>query len=154
MCDFKGSDIRNSRIRNSNLLNNNFNTCSFIDAEFFHSNIENSNFFEADFSGTEIIESNVKGNTVNNVIWRFTKFLNSNLSDLTFSGTIENCHFEHCSFYRVKFVNATILTTFFKYNDRFKKVHFENCKVDSLTYAFLKNNQADLTGVTLITEEE
>lgn len=150
LCDFSGSDIRNSKIQSSNLSNNQFNKCSFIDAELFKSNIEKCNFTEADFSGAEIVESNLESNTVNDVAWKFTKFLKSNISNLTFTGTFEDCHFEHCSFYGVKFENATILNTFFKYNERFKKVQFTNCKVDSITYAFLKNNQANLTGITII----
>jgi hypothetical protein len=35
----------------------------------------------------------------------------------------------------------------------FKKVKFTNCKVDTLTYAFLKNNQANLEGITLLNDE-
>jgi uncharacterized protein YjbI with pentapeptide repeats len=149
-CDFSGSDVRNSKIQSSNLLNNQFNKCSFIDAEFLKSNIEKCNFAESDFSGAEIIESNVENNDISGVIWKFTKFLKSNFSNIVFEGTFENCHFEHCGFYGVKFENATILNTFFKYNEKFKKVQFVNCKVDSITYAFLKNNQANLTGITLI----
>lgn len=150
LCDFSGSDIRNSKIQSSNLLNNQFTKCSFIDAELFKSNIEKCNFSESDFSGAEILESNLESNAVNNVVWKFTKFLKNNISNITFTGMFENCHFEHCAFYGVKFENATILNTFFKYNDRFKKVQFVNCKVDSITYAFLKNNQANLTGITII----
>lgn len=150
ICDFTESDIRDSKIRSSNLLNNRFNKCSFIDAELFKSNVEKCNFSGADFSGAEILESNLESNDVNDVIWKFTKFLKSNISKTTFTGSFEDCHFEHCSFYGVKFENATILNTFFKYNDRFKKVEFVNCKVDSITFAFLKNNQANLTGITLL----
>ncbi len=149
-CDFSGSNIRDSKIQSSNLLNNQFNTCSFIDAEFFKSNIEKCNFSEADFSGAEILESNLENNAVNDVVWKFTKFLKANISNISFTGTFEDCHFEHCSFYGVKFENATILNTFFKYNERFKKVQFVNCKVDSITYAFLKNNEANLTGIEVI----
>jgi transcriptional regulator with XRE-family HTH domain len=150
ICDFTGSDLRNSKVQASNLLNNSFNKCSFIDAEFSKSNIEKCNFSEADFSGTEILESNLENNAVNDVVWKFTKFLKSNLSDISFTGTFEDCHFERCGFYSVKFENATILNTFFKYNDKFKKVQFINCKVDSITYAFLKNNQANLSGITIL----
>lgn len=150
LCDFSGSDIRDSKIQSSNLLNNKFNKCSFIDAAFFKSNIEKCNFSSSDFSGAEILESNLEGNAVNDVVWKFTKFLKANISNITFTGTFEDCHFEHCSFYGVKFENAIILNTFFKYNEKFKKVQFENCKVDSITYAFLKNNQANLTGITII----
>ncbi|TCC89544.1 helix-turn-helix domain-containing protein [Pedobacter frigiditerrae] len=150
LCDFSFSDMRDSKIQSSNLSNNNFNKCSFIDAELFKNNIEKCNFSEADFSGTEITETNFERNDVNDVVWKFTKFLKSNISNVTLTGTFEDCHFEHCAFYGVKFENAIILNTFFKYNERFKKVQFVNCKVDSITYAFLKNNQANLTGISII----
>lgn len=150
LCDFSVSDLRDSKIQSSNLLKNQFNKCSFIDASFFKSNIEKCNFSEADFSGAEILESNLENNTLNDVIWKFTKLLKVNISNTVFTGSFEDCHFEHCSFYRVKFQRATILNTFFKYNDRFKKVEFINCKVDKITYAFLKNNQANLAGIDVI----
>lgn len=149
-CDFSASDIRDSRIQSSNLLNNQFSKCSFIDASIIKSNIEKCDFSEADFSGAEIQESNLEGIIVKDVIWKFTTFLRSNLSQLVFTGLFEDCHFEHCAFYSVKFQDATIINTFFKYNDRFKKVQFVNCKVDRITYAFLKNNQANLEGITII----
>lgn len=149
-CDFSGSDLRTSKIQSSNLLSNQFNKCSFIDAGFFKDNIEKCDFSASDFSGTELLGVNLEANIVNDVIWKFTKFKKTNISNMVFSGLLEDCHFEHCSFYGAQFENATILNTFFKYNQRFKKVQFVNCKVDSITYAFLKNNQANLTGITLI----
>lgn len=150
LCDFSNSDIRDSKIQSSNLLNNQFNKCSLIDAIIFKSNVEKCDFSDADFSGAEIQESNWENNRVTGVDWKFTKFYKSNMSNMVFTGKFEDCHFEHCSFYSVKFENATLLNTFFKYNDRFKKVQFVNCMVDSITYAFLKNNQANLTGITII----
>ncbi|WP_239457828.1 helix-turn-helix domain-containing protein [Flavobacterium nitrogenifigens] len=149
-CDFSNSDIRNTKIQSSNLSNNQFKNCYFIDANIFKSNIEKCNFSEADFSGAEILESNLESSTVNDVVWKFTKFCKSNISNIVFTGAFEDCHFENCSFYGVKFQDATILNTFFKYNDRFKKVQFINCKVDKITYAFLKNNQANLTGISIL----
>ena len=38
----------------------------------------------------------------------------------------------------------------FKNNRKFKRVQFINCKVDKITYAFLKSNQANLTGIILL----
>jgi uncharacterized protein YjbI with pentapeptide repeats len=149
-CSFSGSNIRDSRIQSSNLLNNLFNKCSFIDAELLKSNIEKCNFSEADFSGAEMMEVNFENNVVNEAVFKFTIFKKTNLSNITFTGLFEDCHFEHCAFYSVKFKDATILNTFFKNNDKFKKVEFVNCKVDSITYAFLKNNEANLTGVSLL----
>ncbi len=150
LCDFSSSDIRNSKIQSSNLLNNQFNNCSFIDSEFVKSNIEKCNFSEADFSGTEFMNACFECNIVNKAVWKFTSFKNTGIGNVIFEGTFEDCHFENCTFYNVKFQNATILNTFFKYNEKFKRVQFIDCKVDKITYAFLKNNQANLTGVILV----
>lgn len=150
LCDFSSSDIRNSKIQSSNLLNNQFNNCSFIDAEFLKNNISKCNFSGANFSGTEIIDGYFESNNIDNAVWKFTSFKDTGISDVIFEGTMKDCHFENCAFYGVKFQNLTILNTFFKYNRKFKKVQFINCKVDKMTYAFLKNNQANLTGITLL----
>lgn len=149
-CDFSYSDIRNSKIEASNLLSNQFKNCSFIDAQFLKNNIGKCDFSEANFSGAEISDGYFESNIVNNAVWKFVAFKNTGISDVVFEGNIEDCHFENCAFYGVKFQNATILNTFFKYNRKFKKVQFINCSVDKLTYAFLKNNEANLTGITVL----
>lgn len=150
LCDFSSSNLRNSKIQSSNLLNNQFNNCSFIDAVFLKNNIGKCNFSDANFSGVEIIDGYFYSNIVMNAVWKFTAFKNTGISDVVFEGNFEDCQFENCAFYKVKFQNATILNTFFKYNRKFKKVQFIDCRVDKMTYAFLKNNEANLTGVTLI----
>ncbi len=149
-CDFTGADLRNCKINSSNLLSNQFVKCTFIDAVFTKNNIGHCNFSSADFSGAEFMECNFEKNILVDSNWNYTAVKRSNLSDIVFEGTLANCHFEHCSFWNVKFENATLLNTFFKYNKRFKKVVFSNCKVDKLTYAFLKNNLANLEGMTVL----
>ena len=149
-CDFSISDLSSCKIQSSNLSKNTFIKCSFIDAELSKNNIEKCDFSEADFSAAKFLELNFETNNVKNAVWKFTIFNFSNLSNIIFDGIIEDCHFENCSFYNVKFQNATILNTFFKNNDRFKKVQFIDCKVDKITYVFLKNNLADLKGVSLM----
>lgn len=150
LCDFSSSDMRNSKFQSSNLENNQFVNCSFIDSEFSKNNIGKCNFTDANFSGATFINGNFESNTVKNAIWKFTTFKNSGISGVVFEGRFEDCHFEQCGFYNVKFQNATIINTFFKYNEKFKRVQFIDCKVDKITYAFLKNNQANLTGITVI----
>ena len=149
-CDFSAANLRDSKIQSSNLLNNQYKGCSFIDAEFLRNNIEKCDFSGADFSGADMLEVNFERNLLNEAVWKFTTFKKTNLSHVVFEGVMEDCHFEHCAFYSVKFENATLLNSFFKYNERFKKVEFINCKVDPITYAFLKNNQANLSDVSLI----
>lgn len=150
LCDFSDSDLRNSKMQSSNVLKCKFNKASFIDAVLYKSNIERCDFSFANFSGTEIIECNIEHCILHEAVWNYSLFKHSNISYATFSGNMDNCHFEQCSFYHVTFENAIIQNSFFKYNDRFKKVQFINCQVDAITYAFLKNNQATLTGITLM----
>jgi uncharacterized protein YjbI with pentapeptide repeats len=149
LCDFSSSGIRDSKIQSSNLFNNQFSKCSFVDAEFSKNNIGKCNFSDADFSGAEFRDGYFESNNVANAVWKFTSFKDTGISDIIFEGTIEDCHFENCTFYGVKFQNATILNSFFKYNRKFKKVQFINCTVDKMTYAFLKNNEANLSGITI-----
>ena len=132
------------------LAKNSFNCCSLKSAKFLRSYIEDCNFTEADFSQTEFKTGGFSKNTIINAKLNGTNFIGMGIQDIIFEGILEECRFENCTFYGVKFQNATLLNTFFKNNKKFKRVQFNNCKVDKLTYAFLKNNLADLTGVTLI----
>lgn len=150
VCDFSSADMRNSKIQSSNLVNNQFNKASFIDAELIKSNIVKCDFSGANFSGTEIIKSCFENNNLKDATWRFTAFKDTAISNVVFEGTIEDCHFENCAFKGVKFEGATILNTFFKYNRKLNKVQFIDCKADKITYAFLKNNQANLAEITVI----
>ena len=152
LCDFSYSDLKSSKISSSNLLKNQFAHCSFIDTDFSRSNIGKCNFSGADFTGARFGTGCFESNEMTNTVLKGTAFKNTGISDVIFEGRIEDCHFEGCGFYKVKFQGATILNTFFKYNSKFKKVEFLDCKVDRLTYAFLKNNEANLTGITLIEE--
>jgi uncharacterized protein YjbI with pentapeptide repeats len=152
-CDFTKADWRDSKIQSSNLLNNTFMNCSFIDSIWSKNNIEKCDFTSANFSGAEMAGVNFDSNIVKEVVWQLSNFKRSNFSGIIFDGLIENCHFEQCGFYNVKFENATILNTFFKNNDKFKRVVFINCQVDAITYAFLKNNQANLSGITMLSNQ-
>ena len=170
-CDFSGSNISSSHIQSSNLSNNQFKDCFLKETEFSGSCINGCDFSGTDFTGTEFSRSYISGcdfsgadftgvviksgglekNTIVNAVWNRTSFIEMQIQDIVFEGTLEDCSFENCTFYGVKFQNATLINTFFKNNKKFKRVQFINCKVDKLTYAFLKNGKADLTGITLLT---
>jgi uncharacterized protein YjbI with pentapeptide repeats len=149
-CDFTHSDISNSQINNSMLNKNDFKECLLKGTKFFKSFIERCNFTSTDLTEAEFNNGGFGQNTILNARFNGTNFIDMAIQDIVFEGLIEDSHFENCSLYGVKFQNATLLNTFFKNNKKFKRVQFINCKVDKLTYAFLKNNLADLTGVTLI----
>lgn len=179
-CDFSASDISNSDIRGSNLLNDIFRDSSLKETEFTRSYINGCDFSGVNFSGTKfsasyiygcnlngadftgvIIKSggltgvNVKAdefkkNTIEKAVWKHTSFIDTQVADIVFTGTLEDCYFENCAFTRVTFRNATLVNTFFKNNKKLKHIRFTDCKADRMTYEFLKQGKADLTGITLI----
>ncbi len=151
-CDFSNSDISKSHIQNSNLANNQFNNCSLKETEFTGSYMQNCDFTGADFTGAKIKSGGLEKNTITNTVWHRTTFTDTYFGNITFEGTLEECSFENCGFKKVKFLNATLINTFFKNNKKMKQVEFVDCKADKITYAFLKNNLANLTGITLLSE--
>ena len=150
-CDFSGSDFRRSQIQNSNLSNNLFKDCLMKETEFSQTYISDCDFTGANFTGVIIKSGGFGKNTIVDTIWNCTSFIDTHIADVIFSGTLQDCSFENCSFTKLTFKNATILNTFFK-NRNLKKIQFIDCKVDRITYEFLKNGKANLTGITLIPE--
>lgn len=149
ICDFSGADMRNSKIQTSYISKSIFKDCSLIDTEFIKSEIRNCNFQKSNLSGAEFLEASFQNNIVEMAVWRHTSFKDTDISDIVFEGMLEDCSFENCSFKGVKFQNVTIKNTFFKHNRKLNRVQFIDCKVDNLTYAFLKNGKANLAGITL-----
>ncbi|MBW8331659.1 MAG: pentapeptide repeat-containing protein [Prolixibacteraceae bacterium] len=179
-CDFSGSDISNSHIQLSHLNKNIFKECTLKNAEFSRSHIHVCDFTGADFTGIKFSESYLYGceftganftgmviksggfagvvaksadlekNAIANAVWNRTSFIDSQIADIVFTGTLEDCYFENCAFKRVTFRNAMLTNTFFK-NKSLKGIRFIDCQADRMTYEFLKNGKADLTGITLLT---
>ena len=149
-CDFSSSDFSNSQILNSYLNKNIFRGCSLKGAEFLESYFSGCDFFGADFNKAVVKSSGFEKSIMTNAVLNHTTYIDTQLVDMVFEGILEDCCFENCTFSKVKFQNATLINTFFKNNKKFKQVQFINCKVDKLTYAFLKNNLANLTGVTVM----
>jgi uncharacterized protein YjbI with pentapeptide repeats len=149
-CDFEGSDLAGSRIQNSHIVNNSFNGCGFQAAEFSGSHIQGCDFTDTDFTGTVFKASSFRKNTMLNAVLNRTAFYISDIDGLVFEGKLENCSFENCSFSGVNFQNATLINTFFK-NRKLKGIKFIDCQADRMTYEFLKNGKADMSGLSLLT---
>ncbi|MHC1776561.1 MAG: pentapeptide repeat-containing protein [Lentimicrobium sp.] len=159
-CDFSGSDFSNSHIQRSYLNKNKFKDCSLIETEFTESYLYGCDFTGADFTGVVIKSGGFTGvvvksgdnekNTITDAMWKRTSFIDTQIADLIFTGTLDDCYFENCAFTRVVFRNATLMNTFFK-NKSLKGIRFIDCRADRMTYEFLKNGKADLSGITLLT---
>lgn len=149
-CDFSTADINNGVILGSSLANNQFNECSLVDAKFLESHIKGCDFSEADFTGAEFKSGAFINNTIESAVWKRTSFIGIQIEDIVFDGRLEDCYFENSDFKRVTFQNSTLINTFFK-NNNLKKIQFVDCHADRMTYEFLKNGKADMTGITLLT---
>lgn len=163
-CDFTGSDFSNSHIQNSYLANNLFKECSLKNTEFSESYIYGCDFTGTDLtcvviksgglSGVVVKSGDFEKNTIADAVWNRTSFIDTHIADIVFVGTLEDCYFENCAFTRVTFQNATLINTFFKNNKKLKRIRFIDCKADRMTNEFLKQGNADLTGITLFTPKE
>ncbi len=179
-CDFSSSDLTKSHIQGSNLVNNKFMNCLLREAEFSGSYIKDCNLSNTDLTESKFSESYIYGcdltgcnltgvviksggftgekvksgdtdkNVILDAVWNHTSFIDTHIADIIFTGTLEDCYFENCAFTRVKFQNATLINTFFKNNKKLKRIQFIDCKVDRMTYEFLKQGKADLNGITLL----
>ena len=148
-CDFSGSDISSSHFQSSNLANNKFKDCSLQETEFTESYICGCDFTGADFTGVVIKSGGLEKNTIVNAVWNRTSFNAMHIADIVFDGTLDDCAFENCAFKKVTFQHATLINTFFK-NKSLKGIRFIDCQTDRMTYEFLKNGKADLSGITLL----
>jgi len=150
-CDFSGSDIRNSQIQTSNLFNSLFKDCSLKEVEFSGSYIMDCDFSGANFTGAAIKSGGFQNNRMSDTVLNHTVFNATRLVDIVFSGVLEDCYFENCDFKKVTFQHSTITNTFFKCKS-LKKIKFIDCQTDRMTYEFLKNGKADLSGIILLTK--
>ncbi len=151
-CDFIAADWSKSTLKNSNISHCTFNKGSLLATEFHKSNIASCDLTEVDLTNASLQYSNFEKNKLEGVTFQNTSFVDMNLQEVIFEGRLDSCFFENCSFYGVKFQQATLLNTFFKNNRRMNKVEFIECKVDRITYAFLKSNKANLKGITIIND--
>lgn len=148
-CDFSGSNISNSHIQSSSLANNIFKDCWLKETEFSRCSVMGCDFSDANFTGLTFKSGAFVKNTIANVIWNHTSFTEMQIEDIVFEGTLEDCYFENCTFKRVTFQNSVLTNTFFK-NNNLKRIQFIDCQADRITYEFLKNGKADLTGIKLV----
>ncbi|MES2837603.1 MAG: pentapeptide repeat-containing protein [Bacteroidota bacterium] len=148
-CDFLNTGLRNSKFDGSEIKTNSFVNASFIDAIIVSSEIRNCDFSNANLSGIEISNSEFRNNKIENTKWHHASFKSTQFTEIIFSGLLEECSFTSCAFTKVSFKNATLKNSFFKYSN-LKNVAFIDCQADKLTYEFLKNCKANLTGINLL----
>jgi len=148
-CDFSSSEISNSHIHRSNLVKNLFRDCSLKETEFSGSYVMGCDFTGTDFTGAEFKFGGFQNNAMVNAVWNHTSFNTMQIVDIVFNGKVEDCYFENCAFKKVTFQHSTLINNFFK-NKSLKGIRFVDCQADRMTYEFLKNGKADLTGITLL----
>ena len=147
-CDFSNSNMSKSKFQGSNLSKNIYKNCLLQESEFSSCNMGECDFSDANFTGATFKSGAFSKNKIENTIWNQTTFIGMGIDEMIFEGNFSDCYFENCGFHRVTFQNATILNSFFKNNKNLKRVKFINCKVDPITYSFLKSGGSDMSGIT------
>lgn len=142
-CDFLKANLRNSNFFGSELNTNSFVHASFIDAVIEASEIRNCDLSNANLSGIEVSTSEFRNNKTEKTTWQHASFKSTQFTESIFSGSLEDCSFTSCSFSKVKFENVTLKNCFFKYCN-LKRVIFNNCLADRLTYEFFLPPQVAL----------
>lgn len=149
-CDFSNSDLSKCQIQNTMMSNNSFKKCMMNETQFYKSYLTNCDLSEADLTKANFKDSYITNCKVQQTYLKETVFVDTGFQEIVFEGRITDCKFESCDFYKTVFQNVTLTKTFFKNNKKFNRVKFINCKVDELTFAFLKSNLADLNEIVLL----
>lgn len=149
-CDFTSADLSRSQLQGSSLQTNVFRDCLLKEASFSRCHIRNCNFTGADLSGAVFKSCSLEKNILTNAVLHRTSFNATHIADVVFEGILDECYFEDSSFSNVIFRNTKLTNTFFK-GRNLKKIRFVDCEADRLTYEFLKNGKANLTGIILLT---
>ncbi|MDR1563610.1 MAG: pentapeptide repeat-containing protein [Oscillospiraceae bacterium] len=147
--DFSESNLSKSTFNGSNIKGNSFVRCAFESSIFNGSNIIQCDFSEANFKNASFKGSKLKDLIISNAVFEQTSFRSSQFIKLVFEGDITGCSFENCNYSKVEFRNVTFSNTFFK-GQSMRRVSFVNCRADNISYSFLKNIKADMSGIELV----
>lgn len=145
--DFTNANFEKGKFLSVNVEKNNFNGARFFQFEFRNSNIDYNDFTNADFTDAIFKGNNFDKNIVDGAIFHEVEFNKASIKGMRFTSDMTNCSFVNCSFRKVEFSGITLKNVFFK--NKIRGVVFSDCKVDKITYAFLKTANADLSGVEL-----
>ncbi|MDR0855346.1 MAG: pentapeptide repeat-containing protein [Christensenellaceae bacterium] len=147
-CDFTNAVLEGSKFLFTGIKNCTFKGGDLTQAEFKMTSVLKNNFSNVKFKSTGIKTCTFNGNTLSGAVWDKTTFSFSQITNEVFEGDMTECAFIDCDYKNVEFKNVNFKDCFFK-NVKLKRVVFTNCTADAITYAFLKNTKADLTGVSL-----
>jgi uncharacterized protein YjbI with pentapeptide repeats len=148
--DFSDANMSGSYFKGCNIRNCVFANCNMNRSKNHNSNIEKCNFDDADFSDVVFSHCNLEKISVVGAKWKNTVFRVTAFTDIDFSGEMTGCSFEGLTRpTRVVFRNTVMRNTFLK-NCNLKKLRFENVCADTITLAFLKNSNADISEIKVI----
>ncbi|MDR3069566.1 MAG: pentapeptide repeat-containing protein [Propionibacteriaceae bacterium] len=148
-CDFSQANLSSGRLSSSNIRNSTFANASLVATQFRASGLVANDFSGADFSDAKFRASAFASNVIVGAIWNRVEWKASNFIDIVFTGELADCSFVNCKFSKVRFQGVNLRNCFFK-NGNLKKIVFEDCQADGLTYAFLKNSHVDVSGIAIL----
>ncbi|WP_343690883.1 pentapeptide repeat-containing protein [Chitinophaga sp.] len=147
-CDLRGATFDDGVWEKCYVINDVFKDCGLRGTELVGCYIKDCDFSGADFTGTVFTSCYLQKIPLAGAVFSGTTFKGTDLNEMVFEGLVEDCVFDNCNFSRVTFQQVTLVNTFFK-SRRLNKIRFVDCKVDRMTYEFLKNGQVDLAGINL-----
>ncbi|MDR2492082.1 MAG: pentapeptide repeat-containing protein [Coriobacteriales bacterium] len=150
--DFSDSDLTNSKITGSHIVGCSFARCCFSGAQIKGSHMQSCDFTEARLEGLTVDGSTLEGCTLAGDLLQGALFRGSYFKNMLIETSLADCAFENCAYQNVTFRGVTLTNTFFKspHPRSFKKAYFIDCSADRITYTFLKNGKADMSGVALL----
>ncbi len=148
-CSFVQSNLMAAQFSKCHLTKNDFSFAQLQQAEFTGTYLAESIFINSNLNQVRFKDGGWDKITLKDTAFHDVEFKNMYIGNTVFSGEIANCSFDLCAFKKVSFENATLTNTFFKCKS-LKKISFKQVKMDRMTYAFLKNGGADLSGIEIL----
>jgi uncharacterized protein YjbI with pentapeptide repeats len=156
--DFSGLKNLHEKFSSSNMQR-----CKFIGSDLTGLLLKGNNVDSCDFSGSNFSSSHIQGSNLVNNLFKDCSLREAKISESYISG----CDFSGVEFTGVEFKFGGLTGAVAKSGDleknaianavwnrkSLKRIRFINCQADRMTYEFLKNGKADLTGITLLTNE-
>ncbi|SDX03278.1 ABC-type multidrug transport system, ATPase component [Marininema mesophilum] len=172
-CLFKASEVHEANFDSANLTGCNFYVTDLTDASFNKSILVRTNlsmsgligvkFSDVTLTDVKLTMTDLKKTIFENCIFEGVDFKYSDLRGLCLDNqTFTGVNFDKAALKEVSFRGATLKNVTFisrytlskKYHRAIKTICFDGAMMDKLTYAALKSMEADLSKVTVISEEK
>lgn len=158
--NFSYAQLKRCNFSDCNLEGNNFSYTEFYECDLQRANLKEANLKFIDINKTDASGVNLEGSYLKMSDFKYSKLNKAQLNNARIYCTcfkevemidinLNDTLIEKTTFIGVIFNNITFNNTLFK-ECKFKKSEFLNCRMDKITYNFLKSCKVNLSNVELI----